>query len=177
MLDRVLEWGCRPDLEHTGRVGSALLSGAEELSPLNNRPDETRSQAAGDPAADLCRRLGVVAKSAGQVIVLHARGEIDAYTLPRWRALLESAVPESAAGGHLVVDLHEVTFLSVRAIMILADLAQQLDRRGIGTHLADGRAAKTIARVIDLADMTEWISIHRDLATALEATAGPRSDT
>ncbi|MGW5919173.1 STAS domain-containing protein [Nocardia fluminea] len=109
--------------------------------------------------------------------MLHARGEIDAYTLPRWRALLESAVPESAAGGHLVVDLHEVTFLSVRAIMVLADLAQQLDRRGIGTHLADGRAAKTIARVIDLADMTEWISIHRDLATALEATAGSRSDT
>jgi anti-anti-sigma factor len=143
---------------------------------LNNRPDETRSYAAGDPAADPRRRLGAVAESVGRVIVLHARGEIDAYTLPRWRSLLESAVAESAVGGHLVVDLDEVTFLSVRAIMVLADLAQHLDRRGIGMHLADGRAATSIARVIDLADMTEWISIHRDLATALAATAGPRSD-
>ncbi|KQY37379.1 MULTISPECIES: STAS domain-containing protein [Nocardia] len=144
---------------------------------MNNRPDETRSPAADDPAADLCRRLDAVSESAGQVIVLHARGEIDAYTLPRWRSLLESAVPESAEGGHLVVDLDEVTFLSVRAVMVLTDLAQHLDRRGIGMHLADGRAATTIARVIDLAGMTEWISIHRDVATALAATAGPRSDT
>lgn len=143
---------------------------------MNNRPDETRSPAAGDPAADPCRRLGAEAESAGQVIVLHARGEIDAYTLPRWRGLLESAVPASAGDGHLVVDLAEVTFLSVRAIMVVADLAQQLDRRGIGTHLAGGRAPTTVARVIDLAGMTEWISIHRDLATALTATTGPRSD-
>ncbi|MFC9659362.1 STAS domain-containing protein [Nocardia sp. NPDC127606] len=143
---------------------------------MNNRPDETRSHAPGDPADDLCRRLGAVAESAGQVIVLHARGEIDAYTLPRWRGLLESAVPESADGGHLIVDMDEVTFLSVRAIMVLADLAEHLDRRGIGMHLADGRAATSIARVIDLAGMTEWISIHRDLTTALAATAGPPSD-
>ncbi|MFD6398865.1 STAS domain-containing protein [Nocardia sp. NPDC060249] len=143
---------------------------------MNNRPDETRSPAADDPAADLCRRLGAVVESAGQVTVLRARGEIDAYTLPRWRSLLGSAVPASAVDGHLVVDLDEVTFLSVRAIMALADLAEQLDRRGIGMHLADGRTGASIARVVDLAGMSEWISIHRDLATALAATAGPRSD-
>lgn len=145
------------------------------MSLLNNRPDETRPPAADDPA-DLRRRLSAVSESEGQVVVLHARGEIDAYTLPRWRSLLESAVPESAADGHFIVDLDEVMFLSVRAIMVLADLAQHLDRRGIAMHLAARRAATTIARVIDLAGMSESLSIHQDVDTAIAATTGPRSD-
>ncbi|MFD3745697.1 anti-sigma factor antagonist [Nocardia sp. NPDC058633] len=154
---------------------------------LNHRHDETRrSPAAEDPAADLCRRLGAVVESAGQVVVLRARGEVDAYTLPRWRNLLDSAAAETAVGGHLVVDLGQVMFLSVRAVMALADLAQHLSRHGIATYLVAARTAPTIAHVLDLAGMTEWLSIHRDLTSALAAadhridpddtTAVPESD-
>ncbi|WP_410872073.1 anti-sigma factor antagonist [Nocardia sp. A7] len=140
---------------------------------MNNRHDETRPSPGADPAAELCRRLGAVVKSTGQVVVLRARGEVDAYTLPRWRSLLDSAASETAVGGHLVVELSEVTFLSVRAVMVLADLAEHLSRRGIAMCLVTARAAPTIGHVLDLAEMSEWLPIHRDLTTALAATGRP----
>ncbi|MFF0542081.1 STAS domain-containing protein [Nocardia thailandica] len=69
----------------------------------------------------------------GQTAILHVHGEIDAYTLPRWQELLEATVTTLAAEGdrHLIVDLTGTDFVSVRAIMSLAELTTQSCRRRI----------------------------------------------
>lgn len=131
---------------------------------MNSRYDETRR----DPPAAVSRRSGVVVESVGQVVVLYACGEVDAYTLAHWRNLLDSA--EVDAGGHLVIELGEITFLSVRAVVVLAELAQRLSRDGITVHLANSRFTSAIERILEVADLTGCLAIHRDLAAAIAAT-------
>ncbi|MFC4374522.1 STAS domain-containing protein [Nocardia halotolerans] len=139
---------------------------------MNSRPEETRRSPATADTPEACRRLGAVIESAGSVVVLHASGEVDAYTLPRWQNLLGTAAADVEPAGHLVLDLGELVFLSIRAILDLAECARRLRARRVTVHLADPYAPATVARVLAAAQMTEWLRIHRDLPTALAATVG-----
>ncbi|MFF0545853.1 anti-sigma factor antagonist [Nocardia thailandica] len=122
-----------------------------------------------DVPADVLRRFDAAVDAAGRTVVLRARGEVDAYTLPHWRSLLRRAAAATEDGGHLVIDLDEVSFLSARSVADLADLAGDLERRAITLALTEGRAAATTRRILDITGLTERLSVHRNLRAALAA--------
>ncbi|MFI5498009.1 STAS domain-containing protein [Nocardia asteroides] len=119
-------------------------------------------------------RVGAVVEQRDSALVLHAWGEVDAYTFARWRDLLDTAA--SAAGGHLVLDLGQVTFLSARAVVDLAELADTLRRDDITLHLANPHPCCTIERILTAIGMGARLPIHRDLTAALAAATAYRAD-
>lgn len=117
------------------------------------------------------QRLRADLEPCGQTAILHVHGEIDAYTLPRWQELLEATVTTLAAEGdrHLIVDLTGTDFVSVRAIMSLAELTTQSCRRRISLALIDSRRYSPTARIIAVAGLSAWLPVHADLTEALAA--------
>ncbi|NKY58812.1 STAS domain-containing protein [Nocardia flavorosea] len=68
----------------------------------------------------------------GEIVVLSARGQADAYTLPLWRQEVGKAVEMAAAGrGALIVDTTRLEFLSLRTLAALAEDAQHYRGDGI----------------------------------------------
>ncbi|APE35526.1 hypothetical protein BOX37_17985 [Nocardia mangyaensis] len=67
--------------------------------------------------------------------MLRAHGEIDAYTLGRWRRLFSAARTEAGRSGHRVIDVDDITFMSCRAIIELAEDAQRYRRSAAAIHL------------------------------------------
>lgn len=117
------------------------------------------------------QRLRADVEPCGQTAILHVHGEIDAYTLPSWQELLDTTVTTLAAEGgrHLIVDLTGTDFVSVRAIMGLAELTTQSCRRRINLALIDSRAYSPTARIIAVAGLSAWLPVHTDLTAALTA--------
>lgn len=125
-------------------------------------------------AVEAGRRVGAVVEQRDGALVLHAWGEVDAYTFARWRDLLDTAA--GAAGGHLVLDLGQVTFLSARAVVDLAELADALRRRDITLHLANPHPCCAVERILTAIGMSPRLPVHRDLAAALDAADAYRAD-
>ncbi|WP_459546851.1 STAS domain-containing protein [Nocardia sp. X0981] len=70
----------------------------------------------------------------GDIIVLSARGEADAYTLPLWRQQVREAVEAArTARGALIVDATRLDFLSLRTLAALAEEARRC--RGDGVEI------------------------------------------
>ncbi|MFD3595628.1 anti-sigma factor antagonist [Nocardia sp. NPDC058640] len=98
--------------------------------------------------------------------VLHVHGEIDAYTLPQWRDILDDAMAAEGDNGHLVIDIREVTFMSCRAIMEMATRAQQ----GRVRLSVVNPVAGVTDRIIAAAGLTEWLPVFTSRTRALSAT-------
>ncbi len=82
----------------------------------------------------------------GEIVVLSARGQADAYTLPLWRQEVGKAVETAAAGrGALIVDTTRLEFLSLRTLAALAQDAQRY--RGDGVEICLVTPNPRIARL------------------------------
>ncbi|MGM7647721.1 anti-sigma factor antagonist [Nocardia sp. JW2] len=103
--------------------------------------------------------------------VLYVRGDIDAYTLTRWRRVLDDAFQRASGGGQLVVDLDEVTFMSCRSILDLAFRAQQHhDTVRVSVVKA---APSVVDRIITAAGLAQWLTLHTDLADVISTSTDP----
>lgn len=91
--------------------------------------------------------VNVVATVDRAQLVLHLTGELDIATIETYRAELADVLDRqqrqeaaSASGGQrlgsVVIDLGEMSFLSVRGLAMLSDLAGILACRNVGTVLA-----------------------------------------
>ncbi|WP_278265338.1 anti-sigma factor antagonist [Nocardia sp. AG03] len=116
-------------------------------------------------SADLCLRLQAELELRPQAVLLHVHGEADAYTLSRWRRILDAALAE-ATTGYLVVDLSDTEFLGCRPILDLADRAQQALTRGIRVAIYNP-VPGVVNRIIDVAGLSTWLPIHTSLPEAL----------
>ncbi|MEU4312183.1 STAS domain-containing protein [Nocardia sp. NPDC024068] len=119
----------------------------------------------------------------GEAVILSARGEADAFTLPLWREEVREAV-EAATRAHcaVIIDASRLGFLSLRTVAALARDARQYRRNGVEvclvtTDLHIARLAAGDPRTADLAVRSTVVSaltaIHLRKRTTY-ATGGPR---
>jgi anti-anti-sigma factor len=79
----------------------------------------------------------------GEVIVLGVAGEVDLCSLPVLRAALAEVIGRRS--DHVIVDLAEVRFCSVRGLTVLAEAGATA--AGAGTEYAIGGASRLVNRV------------------------------
>ncbi|WP_043661345.1 STAS domain-containing protein [Nocardia thailandica] len=113
-------------------------------------------------------RLQVTLEPCGRAQILHVRADLDAYTETRWRRLLESATMATFTEGshHLIVDLSTAGFVSVRAVLAIAEHVRPAARRRVRLSAVADPDAIT-ARVVEVAGLAQWLPVHADLADAL----------
>ena len=121
------------------------------------------------PAA--AERLRAEAEPCGRTTILHVCGTIDAYTLARWKRMLESAIGTTAIEGrrHLIVDLTTVEFVSLRTIFALTDLTRQGRRLGVAISVVEARPYSVTGRVVEITGLTDWLPVYPELLDALGA--------
>ncbi len=109
----------------------------------------------------------VMGERRGRAVVMRARGRLDARTSP---LLLQRAEQARPAGGHLVLNLAEVSFLSsagVGALMVLAEKARQ---DGGSLRLAPvSAAARSVLGVLNLDRFLTIDGSEDEAISALEA--------
>ena len=81
-----------------------------------------------------------------RVAVVALRGELDAYTAPRFRALAATALRRGATA--LVVDLGEAEFIDAAGLGVTADLARSLGAGAVA--VIAGRSMQRLVRIVGL---------------------------
>ncbi|MGW5316435.1 STAS domain-containing protein [Nocardia thailandica] len=121
--------------------------------------------------ADAVRRLGTVQYSRSSALVLEVHGDIDAYTQPRWQAVLDSATLDAMAGGHprLILDLTGIRFISLRAVIALVEHAGSAHRCRVRVSVAEDPQQPMVARLVGAAGLTAWLPVHPGLDRTLAA--------
>jgi anti-sigma B factor antagonist len=94
------------------------------------------------------------------------RGEIDIATAPQLRADLDDAVAPD--GADLLVDCSELTFIDSSGLSVLLTVLRELEASGHGLRIAHVRDA--IARVIQVAGLTDTFRVNEDSVSSREAT-------
>ncbi|MFI5498051.1 STAS domain-containing protein [Nocardia asteroides] len=133
--------------------------------------DEPFPPLAGEPA-DLCVRLQADLDVRADAAILRVYGEADAYTLARWRRMLDIALAAAGDCGRLVVDLSGTQFIGCRCILDLAERAQHGLARGIQIAVFDP-IPNAVERVVTLAGLHAWLPVHTTLVEAM-TTRRPR---
>ncbi|MFI8974217.1 anti-sigma factor antagonist [Nocardia asteroides] len=126
---------------------------------------------AGEPA-EVRQRLTADLDLHPDAAILHVEGEADAYTLARWRAILDDAIAAATPTGLLVVDLSAIQFIGCRPILDLADRAQQAPARGVQIVVFNPFPG-VVDRVITIAGLSAWLPIYTTLAQALATRRSP----
>lgn len=126
----------------------------------------------GDPL-DTCMRLRAELHIRPTVTILSVHGEIDAYTQNRWRRILDTALAAAEESGRLVVDVDNAYFIGCRAVLDLAQCAQQGATRGIQVSAIDP-VPSVLVRIITVTGLTEWLPVLTDLTDML--TTEPPAD-
>ncbi len=105
-----------------------------------------------------------VQRRPGYVLVA-AAGEIDISTVPRLRAVLDSAAAE---GRRVIIDLHEITFIDASGLGALADAAGRAAAAGGSLHVT--AVPSSVRRLLKIT------GLDRDLLTVpaeAEGADGP----
>ena len=118
------------------------------------------------------RRLHAETEPCGHTTVLAVRGSIDAYTLTRWQRLLHSTISATSADGgrYLIVDLTDVEFLSLRAVLTMAECTGYARRRGVAVSVVDAHPYAMAGRVTEIAGLSRWLPVYPEFVAALAAT-------
>lgn len=99
----------------------------------------------------------------GDILVIHAAGEIDVLTAPQLAGSIATALSERSAA--LIVDLTEVTFLGSAGLGLLIGAKEQAaDRRfGIVT------STPVVRRSLEATGLTDVLAVFPTLREALDA--------
>jgi len=97
------------------------------------------------------------------VVVLRARGDVDAYTAPGLRAQLHEATAGEA--GLVVVDLAEITFIDSAGLGALVGAHRRM--RETGGRLRIVRPPPLVARAFELTGLDEVLDLRDDREQAL----------
>lgn len=141
------------------------VPGNRVLVNTHSSHDETQFSGDAGESSDVRARLRAASTSVRGAVLLRVHGEIDAYTLGRWRRLFAAARTEAGRSGHLVIDVDNATFMSCRAIIELAEDAQRY-RRGGGRVSIVSSGPSPIPRIITLAGLAQWLPVHPDTDSA-----------
>jgi len=120
--------------------------------------------------ADIRSSQVTVTRNTGGVLVLALDGEIDADTRPAVSAALHDAVTGSPESDVVVVDLSAVVFFAAAGLHLVVDLAEECRRRGLPVRLVV-TSGSTVARVVGIAGLAEFIPTFGTVAQALRARA------
>ncbi|MGK8506745.1 anti-sigma factor antagonist [Nocardia asiatica] len=101
----------------------------------------------------------------GSAVVIHVRGEVDAYTLPTWRRLLSEAVASVTATGPLVVETSGLLFMACRSLVVLADESERCRRRGI--RLSVVGSWSVVTRVVTVIELDALLPVYASVEDAL----------
>ncbi|MGH3970158.1 MAG: STAS domain-containing protein, partial [Mycobacterium sp.] len=74
-------------------------------------------------AEDGAARLQTDTDRRGSAVILHARGEVDAYTLGTWRRIVQEISECAGAGEQVIVDITGLDFIASAALAALANEA------------------------------------------------------
>jgi anti-sigma B factor antagonist len=91
----------------------------------------------------------------GKATIVHARGEIDAFTSTSLGESLRAAMMENR--GQIMVDLSEVTFIDGSGLRILERCQQDCRDRGLSFGLT--KPAPHIRRLLQLVDLDKVLPI------------------
>ena len=105
--------------------------------------------------------------SRGSSVVVKAAGRLDAKTAPR---LLEHCLAAYAPGGHLVLNLADVTFLSSSGVGMLLVLAERTKSEGGSLRIAAPSAA--VKGPLELLNLNRFLTLDESEGDALAALGG-----
>lgn len=134
-----------------------------------NRPYARRPPpSASAPWRSPCDQLSFRIRRRGDIVLLAARGQADAFTLALWRQQVRAAA-DTVTGprGALVVDATRLDFLSVRSLAALSDEAQEYRRGGIEILLVT--AEPVLARIARADTRTARLPVCSTVVSALTA--------
>jgi anti-sigma B factor antagonist len=103
----------------------------------------------------------------GHLIV--ASGELDIQATPRLSTVL--AVASTSAGGRLVLDLSEVSFIDSTALGTILKAAAQLDEAG--TNLEVVAPDGPVRRLLEMTNLTQRFRVYSTREAALAADGAP----
>jgi anti-anti-sigma factor len=104
------------------------------------------------------------AESRGASVVVRVEGRLDAKTAPR---VLEHCLAARTTGGHLVLNLGGVTFLSSSGVGMLLVLAERSKSEGGSLRIAAPSAA--VKGPLELLNLHRFLTIDTTEGDALEA--------
>jgi len=93
--------------------------------------------------------------SEGEGTIVHARGEIDAFTSASLGRCLQTAMMDSRA--QIILDLSEVTFIDGSGLRILERCQQECRDRGLSFNLT--QPAPHIRRLLELVDLDRVLPV------------------
>jgi anti-sigma B factor antagonist len=97
----------------------------------------------------------------GGIVVVRVEGELDLATC----ASFEGALGPAEAGGRLVIDLTECTFLDSSAVRLLVGAVRDADESGGKVSLVASDPG--ILRVLEIAAVDTMLPVHESLDSAL----------
>lgn len=137
--------------------------------------DESFSVATDDGSAGDRRRSGlrlVIDQPMPGVRVVQVAGELDLLTVPQLDSCLLSQI--DGGGGHVVVDLSEVTFLGAAGLGSLVKAREVAARQGVELHLA-GVDHRAVARPLEITELRTTFAIHSSTHSVIATVAGRAS--
>ncbi|MGH3525501.1 MAG: anti-sigma factor antagonist [Mycobacterium sp.] len=141
------------------------MSTTADLGPPHN---VSRAVVADSPDA-AASRLQIEVDQRGCAVIVHARGELDAYTMPIWRRVTREASAQATPPGPVIVDISRLDFISCGALVALALDADVCRARRINLIVVS--RASTVHRIVAATDLDARLPIHSSTESALLATA------
>ena len=107
-----------------------------------------------------------VERSSGVVLII-ARGELDAFTAPD----LSRALGEVAAGERVVFDLHAVSFLDSTALGVVVRTLREIEERGDVSRIVLPKSAAR--RIFEITTLDQVLPVESSRDQALAALTPP----
>ena len=111
---------------------------------------------------------GRVVRAKGEALVVTVAGEIDLFTVDRFRAAVAAGFDELRDGEVLVIDLTEVTFLSSQGLQALVDVTQAAQRRREPLRIVVDHT-RTVTRPIVVTGLDGVLALFNTVDDALQA--------
>ena len=112
--------------------------------------------------------LSVSSSEQGGVTIVHVAGEIDVYTAPLLREVLDKQIAEGRTD--LVVDLEKVTFMDSTGLGVLVGRLKLV--RGQNGSLRIVSAEERILKVFSITGLDKVFHIHPSIDEATAAAQG-----
>jgi anti-sigma B factor antagonist len=112
--------------------------------------------------------LSVSSSQQGGVTIVHVAGEIDVYTAPLLREVLDKQIAEGRTD--LVVDLEKVTFMDSTGLGVLVGRLKLV--RGQNGSLRIVSAEERILKVFSITGLDKVFHIHPSIDEATAAAQG-----
>ncbi|MFC4948538.1 STAS domain-containing protein [Pseudonocardia sp. GCM10023141] len=120
----------------------------------------------GDDALGVDLRLSTTTTIDDTVIVA-AAGEVDMVTVPQLHAAVFEVLNSDPVPGRLVLDLHDVTFLSSAGLGLMVEIAGTAEARNISLAVVAG--TPVLVRPLEVTGLAERFALFDDLPAALAA--------